>query len=111
MIQENQIHSNLLELHLALHSPTSEEFTATVSVDGWIRGQPTEIVLQQFEIKKEEPSLSLLKTNVPAVIPMHKGIFNSTSLYYIITDSSDQELADKITEKQGLESRISSTIK
>ncbi len=85
---------------MALHSPTSKEFTATVSVDGWIRGQPTEIVLQQFEIKKEEPSLSLLKTNVPAVIPMHKGIFNSTSLYYIITDSSDQELADKITEKQ-----------
>ncbi|NIM25177.1 MAG: hypothetical protein GTN35_05015, partial [Nitrososphaeria archaeon] len=85
---------------LALHSPNSKEFTATVSVDGWIRGQPTEIVLQKFEIKKDEPSLSLFKTNVPAVIPLHKGIFNSTSLYYIITDSSDQELADKITEKQ-----------
>ena len=85
---------------LALHSTNSKEFTATVSVDGWIRGQPTEIILQQPEIKKEEPFLSLFKTNVPAVIPLHKGIFNSTSLYYVITDSSDQELADKITEKQ-----------
>jgi len=30
---------------LALHSPTSKKFTTTVSVDGWIRGQPTEIIL------------------------------------------------------------------
>ncbi|MDX1440879.1 MAG: hypothetical protein R3237_00275 [Nitrosopumilaceae archaeon] len=85
---------------LALHSPNSKEFTATVSVDGWIRGQPTELVFQQLEIKREEPTLSLLKSNVPAVIPMQKGIYNSTSLYYIITDASDKALAEKITEKQ-----------
>jgi hypothetical protein len=85
---------------LALHSPNPQEFTATVSVDGWIRGQPTEVVIQQIEFEKEDPSFPLSKTNVPAVIPMHKGIFNSTSLYYIITDSSDQEFANKITEKQ-----------
>ena len=86
---------------LALHSKNSQEFTATVSVDGWIRGQPTEILMQQIEYKKEEPSLLLSKTNVPATIPMHKGIFNSSSIYYIITDSSDQELGKTITEKQG----------
>lgn len=85
---------------LALHSPNPQEFTATVSVDGWIRGQPPEVIAQQFEIEKEEQQLMLSKTNVPAVIPMHKGIFNSTSLYYIITDSSDKELANKITEMQ-----------
>ena len=85
---------------LALHSANSQEFTATVSVDGWIRGQPTEIVMQQIEFEKEEPSLLLSKTNVPAIIPMHKGIFNSSSVFYIITDSSDQELAKVITEKQ-----------
>ena len=85
---------------LALHSPNSQEFTATVSVDGWIRGQPTEVLLQQFEVEKDEHQLKLSKTNVPAKIPMHKGIFNSTSLFYIITDSSDQDLANTITERQ-----------
>ena len=85
---------------LALHSPNSQEFTATVSVDGWIRGQPTEIIMQQIELEKEEPSLLLSKTNIPVIIPMHKGIFNSSSVFYIITDSSDQEFAKVVTEKQ-----------
>ncbi|MDH3277757.1 MAG: hypothetical protein OEM21_06620 [Nitrosopumilus sp.] len=86
---------------LALHSPNSQEFTATLSVDGWIRGQPTEILMQQTAFEKEKPFLLLSKTNVPATIPMHKGIFNSSSVFYIITDSSDQEFGNKITEKQG----------
>jgi hypothetical protein len=86
---------------LALHSSNSQKFTSTVSVDGWIRGQPTEIIMQQMDLEKEETSLLLSKTNVPATIPMHKGIFNSSSVFYIITDSSDQEFGNKITERQG----------
>ncbi|MEJ2260523.1 MAG: hypothetical protein P8X83_02535, partial [Nitrosopumilaceae archaeon] len=84
---------------LALHSPNSE-FTATVSVDGWIRGQPTEITIQQIEYEKIEPSFSLSKSNVPATIPMHKGIFNSSSVFYIITDASDEEFAKLVTDMQ-----------
>jgi hypothetical protein len=84
---------------LALHSLNSQ-FTATVSVDGWIRGQPTEVLLQKIEYEKQEPSFSLSKTNVPATIPMHKGIFNASSVFYIITDASDKEFAEVITEKQ-----------
>ena len=86
---------------LALHSPNPEEFTATVSVDGWIRGQPTEIILQQIEFEQKEPSFLLSKANVPATLPMHEGIYNSSSVFYIITDSSDQDLATKITERHG----------
>ncbi len=86
---------------LALHSSNSQEFTSTVSVDGWIRGQPTEIIMQQIEYEKQEPSLLLSKTNVPVTIPMHEGIFNSNSTLYIITDSSDQDLSKIITESQG----------
>ena len=85
---------------LALHTTNPQEFTATVSVDGWIRGQPTEIIIQQMELEKEGSSLALSKTNVPAIIPMHKGIFNSESIFFIITDSSDKDLAEVITEKQ-----------
>ena len=85
---------------LALHSPNSKEFTTTVSVDGWIRGQPTEVIMQKIELEKEEPSLLLSKTNVPAIIPMHKGIYESNQVLYIITDSSNEDYAKIISNKQ-----------
>jgi len=86
---------------LALHTGNTNKFTATVSVDGWIRGQPTEVIMQKLEVVKEEPSLKLSRANVPAIIPMHNGTFEGQSVSYIITDSNDQTLADLITEKQG----------
>ena len=94
---------------LALHSLNSKEFTATVSVDGWIRGQPIEIALQKIELQKE-PSLLLSRTNVAATIPMHEGFYNSNSTYYIITDSSRQEYAEIITKKQGWKVEIAPPI-
>jgi hypothetical protein len=86
---------------LALHSPNSKEFTSTVSVDGWIRGQPTEVIMQKIELEKEDPSLFLSRANVPATIPMHKGIYNGNQVLYIITDGSDEDFAKTISEKQG----------
>jgi hypothetical protein len=86
---------------LALHSPNSKEFTTTVSVDGWIRGQPTDIIMQKIEFEKEKPSLLLSRTNVPATIPMHKGFYEEQQIFYIITDSSHKQYGDKISEKQG----------
>ena len=86
---------------LALHSSTSKEFTATVSVDGWIRGQPTEIITQTIELEKSEPSTFLSRTNIPVTIPMHKGMYNDKPVFYIITDSSDDEYAKRLSEKQG----------
>jgi len=85
---------------LALHSPTSKKFTTTVSVDGWIRGQPTEIIMQKIELEKDEPSSLLAKTNVPATIPMHKGIYEGNQVLYIITDGSDEDYAKTLSEKQ-----------
>ncbi len=94
---------------LALHSSNSKEFTSTVSVDGWIRGQPTEIITQKIEVQRE-PSLSLSRTNVPATIPIHEGFYNGNSIFYIITDSSKQEYAEMITKKQGWKVEIAPTI-
>lgn len=85
---------------LALHTNTPDQFTATVSVDGWIRGQPTEVIMQKIETEKEEPSLLLSRANVPAIIPMHLGSFDGESVYYIITDTNGQSHADLISEKQ-----------
>ena len=86
---------------LGLHSSDSKEFTVTVSVDGWIRGQPTEVIMQKIEFEKEDPSLLLSRTNVPATIPMHKGIYGGDQILYIITDGSDEDYAKILSEKQG----------
>lgn len=86
---------------LALHSPNSEEFTATVSLDGWIRGQPTQVVMQKIEFEKESPPLPLGRANVPVTIPMHLGYYNGEQIFFIITDSSDSEFAATISKKQG----------
>ena len=70
-------------------------------MDGWIRGEPTEIISQKLEIEKEvEPALLLSRANVPATIPMHMGSFENESVYYIITDINNQTQADLISEKQ-----------
>ena len=85
---------------LGLHSMKSNEFTATVSVDGWIRGQPTEVIMQKLEIQKDEPELKLSRANVPAVIPMHLGTYEGEPLNYIITDTNDETYASIISVKQ-----------
>lgn len=86
---------------LGLHSPGPEKFTATVSVDAWIRGQPTEVIMQKLELEKEEPSLLLSRANVPATIPMHRGLYDGGPVFYIMTDSSDREFAGMVSEGQG----------
>jgi hypothetical protein len=95
---------------LALHSPNSKEFTATISVDGWIRGQPTEVIMQKIEPEKN-PSLLLSLANVPATIPMHEGLYYGDPIYYIITDSSHQDYAKMLTAKQGWKVEVAPSIK
>ena len=85
---------------LALHAANSDEFTATVSVDGWIRGQPADIILQKTEHQIEEPSFALSRTSIPVTIPMHKGVYESGQILYIITDGSDADYAKTLSEKQ-----------
>lgn len=51
--------------------------------------------------EKAGHELKLSRTNVPATIPLHKGWYNGEAVYYIITDSSDQNHADIITKQQG----------
>ena len=86
---------------VALRSINSNEFTSTVSVDGWIRGQPTEVIMQKIELEKKEPVSLLSRTNIPVTIPMHKGIFDGDKVRYIITDSNDENFAKDISKKQG----------
>ena len=96
---------------VALHSTNSKEFTTTVSVDGWIRGQPTQVLTQKLEFEKEDPSLLLSRANVPVTIPMHKGIHNENEILYIITDASDKNYVNIISEKQEWNIQLSKPIK
>ena len=85
---------------VGLRSMDSNQFTATVSIDGWIRGQPTEIIMQKIELEKEEPKSLLSRTSVLAKIPFHEALYDGNKVLYIITDSSDKEYATKLTENQ-----------
>lgn len=82
----------------ALAFRSKDSFVATTSLDGWIRGQPIEVVSQTFEIKERE--ITQPDPHVPVTIPMHDGFFGNGAVSYIITDSSNKTLADKITQKQ-----------
>ena len=84
---------------VGLHT-RGDEFTATVSVDGWIRGQPTDIILQNPSVDIPEPSIELGDASVPATIPLHAGMHDGGDVLYIITDASDAEWAEDVSERQ-----------
>ena len=82
---------------LALRSES--EFTVTLSTNGWIQGQPVDLVIQKPDTKLD--TLQLSRTSIPVTIPMHKGLYNGSNSSFIITDSSDIEYAKIISEIQG----------
>lgn len=84
---------------LALRSINGTEFTVTVSVDGWVRGQPIEVIEQTIK-QEEKASLKLSRANVPATMPMHAGLYEGGEILYVITDSNDEEEAERITTQQ-----------
>ncbi len=84
---------------LALRS--GDEFVSTVSIDGWIRGTPVEIGAPSVEVKVDESEFRIARAHVPITIPMHEGLHDESSLYYIITDSSDEDYAEMLTDHQG----------
>jgi len=56
--------------------------------------------MQKTELEKDEPLSLLARTNVPATIPMHKGIYEGNQVLYIITDGSDEDYTKTLSEKQ-----------
>jgi hypothetical protein len=81
---------------VAFRSPSP--FVVTASVDGWIRGQPIELIAQTYEIKEQQ--IELLDQNIPVMIPMRDGFYDKGALSYIITDVSNKTISDKLTQKQ-----------
>ena len=60
--------------------------------------------MQQVTTMADEQALGslvrLARANVPATIPLHQGYYDGESVYFIITDASDQKHADLISANQ-----------
>jgi hypothetical protein len=85
---------------VGLHSTNSTTFTATVSVDGWIRGQTPEAMQHYAGQAIAQTSLKLSSASVSAKIPLHSGFFNGSPVYYIVTNTNDKKSANVISDKQ-----------
>ena len=82
----------------ALALRAESEFTVTLSTDGWIQGQPVDLVIPKPDTELD--TLQMSRTNIPVTIPMHKGLYNGNSSFFIITDSSDAQYAKTISDIQ-----------
>ena len=75
----------------------SSSFLATIFMVGMIVATPA--TLKPITAEAEPGSvLKLASTNVPIDIPLFKGYENGNDIYYIVTDVSDGEVAQQITE-------------
>jgi hypothetical protein len=95
---------------VGLHSTNSAAFTATISVDGWIRGQTPEAMQHYANSVITQSSLKLTSASVTAKIPLHLGLFNSSPVYYIITDTNDKKSATVISQKQKWKVEVAPTL-
>lgn len=95
---------------VGLHSTNSTAFTATISVDGWIRGQTPEAMQHYENSAITQTSLKLSSASVIAKIPLHLGLYNSSPIYYIITDTNDKKSANIISQKQKWQVEVAPTL-
>lgn len=92
---------------IGLYSTNSSQFTATVSVDGWIRVTTPDVIRATITPLTENYTLKLAESTIPVQIPMHEGLVNGKAVYYIITDSSNTLVANTISDKQNWKVQLS----
>lgn len=84
---------------IGLHSTNSSQFAVTASVDGWIR-TTTPPVAPPPVAPTTNYTINLSRAAIPVQIPMHEGLVNGKTVYYVITDSSNNLVANTISERQ-----------
>lgn len=85
---------------VALYSAAGR-FAATATLDGWVRGPPTEVVMRTVQVDAGPPRLELARGAVPAYVPLHSGLHNGSALLYVVTDASGAEYAEMVSQRQG----------
>lgn len=84
---------------VALHS--SSTFTATASVDAWIRDGTVRLEGYTFDVDLSPPPLELYGRQVPVDVPALGALYDGEPASYIVTDSGDEGLAGEISEITG----------
>ncbi|MGI0062920.1 MAG: DUF7482 domain-containing protein, partial [Nitrosotalea sp.] len=92
---------------IGFHSINSSQFTVTASVDGWIRVTTPDVVQATITPLTENNTIKLVESTIPVQIPMHEGTVNGKAAYYIITDSSNNLVANTISDKQNWKVQLS----
>lgn len=82
----------------ALMLQGTEPFTATASVDGWIRTGTIDPA--PAPITPASPGIEIFRPQVHVEMPYRYGMFNGSQILYIITDSSSAALAAQISSMQ-----------
>ena len=85
---------------VALYS-SAGRFAATATLDGWVRGLPTEVVMRAVTVDAGPARIELARGAVPAYLPLHAGLYNGTGLLYVVTDASGAEYAEMVSKRQG----------
>jgi len=92
---------------IGFHSTNSSQFTVTVSVDGWIRVTTPDVAQATITPLTENNTIKLAQSTIPVQIPMREGTVNGKTVYYIITDSSNNLVANTISGKQNWKVQLS----
>jgi hypothetical protein len=92
---------------IGLHSTNSSKFTTTVSVDGWIRVTNSQVIQSTTGTPTKNYTIKFSNSTIPVMIPLHKGTVNGKTVYYIITDSSNNLVASTISDKQNWKVQLS----
>ena len=92
---------------IGLHSTNSSKFTATVSIDGWVRSTNPQVIQSTTVTPSKNYTIKFSNSTIPVTIPLHKGTVNGKPVYYIITDSSNNLVASTISDKQNWKVQLS----
>ncbi|SHO43620.1 conserved exported hypothetical protein [Nitrosotalea sinensis] len=95
---------------IGLHSVNSSQFTVTASVDGWIRTTTPDVIPVSTIMPTANNTLKMAESTTPIKIPLHEGLVNGKTMYYVITDSSNILVANNISEKQNWQVQLSPTL-
>ena len=106
MVTCSEGHVLVKKTHTGNHACLTENSAKTVETRNW-----GTIVASNDSVASPGSLLTLSRANVPATIPMHQGYFDGDDVHFVITDSSDENHAKLITEKQGWKVELAPLLK
>ena len=80
---------------------SSSTFTATASIDAWVREGQLDLEGYSFDVDLDPPPLELYEQTAEVTVPLRAAVYEGELASYVITDASDPELAREISEMQG----------